>query len=97
MFILGAHIVSEYSGKTFFGFVQERIFDPLSMSSTTYFSDVADRSGHISQAFTDGRRRIPYWFSSKASAELVAGAGGILSSTVDMVSDIVYGICLHRC
>lgn len=85
MYVLGAHIVSKYSGKPYTTFVKERIFSPLNMSSTTFFAQEAMRFQHFSQAFTTHKRRIPYWFEENSAAELIAGAGAILSTTVDMV------------
>ncbi|KAH8093156.1 beta-lactamase/transpeptidase-like protein [Cristinia sonorae] len=82
MFILAAHIIATYSGKPYKTFVKERIFDPLGMSSTTFSAQEAERSGHFSQAFTTDNRRIPFWLAD--IEELITGAGGIISNTVDM-------------
>ena len=58
---------------------------PLNMSSSTYFWDDADKTGRISQAWALSDRRIPYWFADETSPRMMAGAGGILSSSNDMV------------
>ena len=59
------------------------------MTSTTYSPEEAAQSGNFSQPFTlhEGNvRRIPFAFENDTAAELIAGAGGIISSTVDIVS-----------
>ncbi|KAI0742270.1 beta-lactamase/transpeptidase-like protein [Daedaleopsis nitida] len=85
MYITGAHIVSTYSGTPFRDFVQERIFGPLDMTSTTYRANEAETSGLLSQGWGLEGRRIPYQFTGDTLSEFVAGAGGILSNTIDMV------------
>ena len=93
MYVLGAHIISTYSGKPFTKFVKERIFDPLGMTSTTYSGKEAARSGNFSDSFTiyqNRVRRIPFWFEDESVSDFIAGAGGIISSTVDIVGT-------HRC
>ncbi len=86
MYIIGAHLVSTYSGLAFRDFVQQRIFDPLNMTSTTYRGDEAEASGLLSHSWDAQGRRIPYWFRGEPLSELIAGAGGIISNTIDMVS-----------
>lgn len=85
MYMLGAHIIGTYAKASFTDFVKERIFVPLGMSSSVYFTEDVPEHIHISEAFTEGKRRIPYWFEDEDIATLVAGAGGIISNTVDMV------------
>lgn len=88
MYVLGAHIISTFSGKPFTAFVKERIFVPLGMTSTTYSGKEAARSGHFSHAFSaheDTTRRIPFSFEDESVSEFIAGPGGIISSTVDIV------------
>ena len=90
MYILGSHIISTYAGKPFHQFVEERIFGPLNMTSTTYSGITASQSEKFSQAFTfyaNVARRIPFAFNTQVLSDLVAGPGGIISSTVDMVSE----------
>ncbi|OBZ74859.1 Penicillin-binding protein 4* [Grifola frondosa] len=85
MYVLGAHIISTYSGSPFTSFVKERIFVPLNMSATTYSSREAAQSGLFSQSWTSqGQRRIPFWFDVDSISDLIAGPGGIISSVVDM-------------
>ena len=85
MYVTAAHIVSTYAG-SFTAFVKERIFEPLNMTSSTYLLSEAVRSGEITQAWTstDNGRRIPHWFDDEV-IQLIAGAGGIISSAADMV------------
>ena len=80
-----------YSGKSYWEFIQERIFDSLCMASTTYFPVKAQASGNFSQIWSTASagRRIPYWIQDEGMEEFIAGAGGIISSTgttVDMAS-----------
>ena len=86
MYILGTHIVATFSGKTYQEFVKERIFEPLNMNATTYYGDHAVAAGQLSQSWTDEGRRMPYYFSGESVSLFIAGAGGILSNTIDMVS-----------
>jgi len=57
----------------------------LNMTSTTYSFSEAVRSGEITQAWTStgNGRRIPHWFDDDV-IQLVAGAGGIISSAADI-------------
>jgi CubicO group peptidase (beta-lactamase class C family) len=99
MYVTAAHIVSTYAG-SFTTFVKERIFDPLNMTSTTYSLSEAVRSGEITQAWTSmaNGRRIPHWFDDEVN-QLIAGAGGIISSAADMVCDchVVFTSLLITC
>jgi CubicO group peptidase (beta-lactamase class C family) len=83
MFILTAHIISHYTG-SYTSFVKDRIFTPLGMTSTTFYSSGALRSGQMTQAWNFAGRRIPQWFTDEVR-ELAGGAGGIILSTEDMV------------
>lgn len=89
MYVLGSHIISTYSGKPFTEFVRERIFVPLGMTSTTYSGKEAARTGNFSHTFTlhgTQIRRIPFLFDDDGISEFIAGPGGVISNTVDMVS-----------
>lgn len=85
MYILASQIINKYSGTTFTSFVEGRIFKPLGMTSTTYFVEDAIQTGNMSQAFARGCRRIPHYLADRPVANLIAGAGSIISSAVDMV------------
>ena len=80
-----------YSGIPFTSFVKERIFNPLGMTSTTYSPEEAAQSGNFSQPFTlyEGNiRRIPFSVENDTVEQLIAGPGGIISTTVDIVSPL---------
>ncbi|KAM5537978.1 hypothetical protein V8D89_008454 [Ganoderma adspersum] len=83
MYMVGAHIVSQFSGMSYQTFVSSRILAPLNMSSTTLSPSKAAQTGRLTQTWTRGVRRIPFWFSDEV-ADLFSGAGGIISSAEDM-------------
>jgi CubicO group peptidase (beta-lactamase class C family) len=76
-------IVERLSLEQFSSFVGSRIFRPLRMRTTTYIPSAAIVTGRHAQSFTSDKRRIPNWFTD-GDYRLSAGAGGIISSTVDM-------------
>ncbi|EGO02765.1 hypothetical protein SERLA73DRAFT_176127 [Serpula lacrymans var. lacrymans S7.3] len=82
MFLVGAHIVSTYA-KPYTQFVEERIFAPLGMTSTTFSPSQAAASGKFTQAWTKHGRLLPEWFNEDI-AQLNAGPGAVISSTSDM-------------
>ena len=84
MFMIGAHVIAKLTNNTYTSFVQSRIFDPLNMTSSTFSPSAAAKSGKLTQTWTRGSRKIPFWFPLEV-AELFAGAGGIISSAEDMV------------
>ena len=88
MFMLGAHIVSQYTNGTYADFATERIFKPLGMSSTTFWPSEAQSSGKLTERWTKDGRLIPFWFNDEMTA-LKAGPGGIMSSAEDMVKWLV--------
>ncbi|RDX43399.1 beta-lactamase/transpeptidase-like protein [Lentinus brumalis] len=83
MFMIGAHIVAKLTNAPYRSFVESRILNPLNMSSTTFTPSAAAKTGRLTQTWTRGSRRVPFWFPD-AVAELFAGAGGIISSAEDM-------------
>ena len=86
MYFFGSHIISTYSGKPFQDFVKERIFEPLNMTTSTYAYAEANATGLMSQAWAYVGRRIPTTpYEDPVTANLIAGAGGLISSAVDMV------------
>ncbi|KAI0780020.1 beta-lactamase/transpeptidase-like protein [Fomes fomentarius] len=84
MYMLGAYLVSHYAGVPYHQYATEKIFEPLDMSSTTFFPSAAHRSGKLTHSWTRDGRRIPYWFDDNMAA-LKAGPGGIISNAEDMV------------
>lgn len=55
------------------------------MNSTTFSASKAAREGKLTQTWTASGRRIPFWFPDE-TVELSAGAFGVISSVVDLVS-----------
>lgn len=85
--MVGTYILEKYSGISFEDFLQERIFVPLSMNSTTSSPGIAGKQK--SEAWSASGRRIPFWFTEKG-AKVVAGAGTIISGSRDMVCCISF-------
>ncbi|KAJ7691623.1 beta-lactamase/transpeptidase-like protein [Mycena rosella] len=83
MFITGAHIVSRYAGMPYRDFVEQRILAPLGMTSSTLHPDRAFATGNFTQSWTTSQRRIPF-FMPERTADLIAGAGGVMSTAEDM-------------
>ncbi|KAI0645099.1 beta-lactamase/transpeptidase-like protein [Trametes meyenii] len=84
-FIVGAHILVNYANTSVDAFVPPRIFEPLNMTSSTYSPSEAAESGRLTQTWTRGVRRIPYWFSEEVHG-LFVGAGGAISDIHDMTT-----------
>ena len=82
--MLGAYIVSHYANKTYADFVEERLFAPLGMASSTFSPALAHRSGLLTDTWTTSGRRIPFWARAE-TAELSAGHAGSISSAEDLV------------
>ncbi|KAJ8593158.1 beta-lactamase/transpeptidase-like protein [Rhizopogon salebrosus TDB-379] len=93
MFMVAAHIIETYSGKTYTSFVEDRIFTPLGMSSSTFSPERAEKTGKFTQGWTKNGRLIPEWFPEDM-AILMAGPGGVISSAVDMSKWIA--LWLHK-
>ncbi|KAF8128763.1 beta-lactamase/transpeptidase-like protein [Mycena galopus ATCC 62051] len=84
MYVTGAYVISKYSGTSYRDFVEERILLPLRMTSSTLYPNRAFENGKFTQSWTPSRRRIPF-FMPEHTADLIAGAGGVMSSAEDMV------------
>ncbi|KAJ7292878.1 beta-lactamase/transpeptidase-like protein [Mycena rebaudengoi] len=84
MYMTGAHVVTRYSGLSYRDFVEQRIMQPLGMSSSTLYPDRAFNSGNLTQAWTPSGRRIPFFLPEK-SADMIAAAGGVMSTAEDML------------
>ena len=94
MYILGSHLISKYSGMPYTSYINQRIFTPLNMTSTTYKPSEAAASGKATENWTGtgkGRRRIPWWFSDDM-VELNAGPGGVISNVPDMVRNCFFNV-----
>jgi CubicO group peptidase (beta-lactamase class C family) len=84
MYMALSHIIYTLSGTPYDAFVKERIFDVLGMHSTTFAHLVPQDSKARSQGWDAvSGRRIP--LIDPRSAELIAGAGGVVSTAHDMV------------
>ncbi|KAH9919588.1 beta-lactamase/transpeptidase-like protein [Fomitopsis serialis] len=83
MFKTGAYIISKYSGKPYTAFASERLFAPMNMTHTTFWPNEAREAGLLTEAWTKFGRLIPFWFDEEV-VELMAGAGGIISSAEEM-------------
>ncbi|KAI0374179.1 beta-lactamase/transpeptidase-like protein [Pilatotrama ljubarskyi] len=96
MYILGAHIISKFAGMHYSAFAKERILEPLGMDATTFFPYEAERSGNFSHAWSDTGRRIPFWLNPNGTDfDMMAGPGGVISSTRDMskwISALLHGV-----
>ena len=65
-------------------FVEERVFAPLGMTSSTFSPAKAEASRKFTQGWTKQGRRVPECFDEQM-ALLGAGPGGVISNAVDMV------------
>ncbi|TDL29087.1 beta-lactamase/transpeptidase-like protein [Rickenella mellea] len=83
MYMIGAHIISTYTG-SYVKYVKHKIFDALKMNSTTFSAREAERTGKLTQSWTAHSQRIPYWMPDDVM-ELNAGPGGIITNTVDLI------------
>lgn len=84
MYMVAVHVVTTYSGQSYTSFVEERIFAPLGMTSSTFSLAKAEASGKLTQGWTEEGRRVPWRFDAE-TATLIAGPGGVISNAVDMV------------
>ncbi|TDL29088.1 beta-lactamase/transpeptidase-like protein [Rickenella mellea] len=82
MYITAAHIISTCSG-SYLKYAKEKIFDPLGMTSTTFWAGEAERTGKLTQSWAAHGQRIPYWMPDDV-VELNAGPGGIITNTIDL-------------
>ena len=83
MYMTAQEILTEYTG-SFTDYVRDRIFLPLNMTSTTYRYSEAAESGKTTANWGFNGRLIPWWFKD-TTTELIAGAGGIITSAQDLV------------
>ncbi|KAF8436227.1 beta-lactamase/transpeptidase-like protein [Boletus edulis BED1] len=83
MYMVAAHVIETYAGQSYTSFVQERIFVPLGMTSTTFSPAEAEASGQMTHGWTSEGRRVPECFNEE-TAFAMAGPGGIISNAIDM-------------
>ncbi|TBU36177.1 beta-lactamase/transpeptidase-like protein [Dichomitus squalens] len=84
LYMLGAYLVSHYANTSYPDFVEDRLFRPLGMRSSTFSYSVANTSGLLTDSWAGFGRRIPFWLDDSVR-EFKAGAGGVISSAEDMV------------
>ncbi|EJF60228.1 beta-lactamase/transpeptidase-like protein [Dichomitus squalens LYAD-421 SS1] len=84
LYMLGAYLVSHYANTSYPDFVEDRLFRPLGMRTSTFSYSVANTSGLLTDSWTGFGRRIPFWLDDSVR-EFKAGAGGVISSAQDMV------------
>jgi CubicO group peptidase (beta-lactamase class C family) len=90
MYMVGAYIVSTLSGMRLANFVNDRIFEPLGMNSSTYSIDSAIQTGKFTETWTSFGRLIPPWIEDEFE-DLIAGPGGVISSVEELVRGVVQG------
>ncbi|GAA5901302.1 hypothetical protein JCM6882_007739 [Rhodosporidiobolus microsporus] len=102
-FVVAAHLISSLTGEPFTSFVTSHIFKPLNMTSSTYSPhlDGPATLAHFSSSFSTLENKsfveIPFSFDlAREDLEFNAGAGGIVSSTRDMVKWVELLIRQHR-
>lgn len=78
------HIISKHAGMGFASFVEERLFNVLNMTSTTYSPLKAEESGHLSHSWTSDGRRIPFYNLNNVHQSQI-GIDRAVSNAVDMV------------
>ncbi|KAF8132830.1 beta-lactamase/transpeptidase-like protein [Boletus edulis] len=83
MYMVATHVIETYAGQLYTSFVQERIFVPLGMTSTTFSPAEAEASGQMTHGWTSEGRRVPECFNEE-TAFAMAGPGGIISNAIDM-------------
>lgn len=91
MYIVGAYVVAKLSGMRFEDFVNDRIFKPLGMNSSTYSIDAAIHTGKFTETWTSFGRLIPPWIEDEY-ADLVAGPAGVISSAEELVGRGMWGV-----
>ena len=89
MYMVGAYVVSTLTGMRFTDFVNNRIFKPLGMSSSTYSIDEALQTGRFTDTWTSFGRLIPPWIEEEY-VDLVAGTAGIVSNVEDLARHAIY-------
>jgi len=80
--MVAAQVIETYSGLPYTSFVEERIFAPLEMTSSTFSPTKAEATGKFTQGWTKEGRRAPCFTEEMAS--VMAAPGGIITNAVDM-------------
>src|SRR6266851_5012627 len=87
MYMVGAYVVSTLSGMRLADFVNERIFKPLNMTSSTYSIDAAIQTGRFTGTWTSFGRSIPPWLQEE-DVDLMAGPAGVISSVEELARHV---------
>lgn len=88
IYTVAAHIVATYSGQSYTSFVEERIFAPLGMVSSTFSPTEAKASDSLTQGWSKKGRRVPEIFAEDP-AFVMAGPAGVISNAIDTVGHCV--------
>ncbi|KZT05037.1 beta-lactamase/transpeptidase-like protein [Laetiporus sulphureus 93-53] len=88
MYKTGAYLVSQYANTTYTSFVKSRLFEQMNMTSSTFWPEEAAKAGKFTQTWTKFGRRIPSGFHQDI-VELLAGAGGVITSAEDMTKWLI--------
>lgn len=83
MYFVGSYIIETYSGESYAEFVKQRIFSPLNITTSGFSIREAEKTGSLTQVFA-GKRRVPFVVND-SNVRLIAGAGGVISSAIDLV------------
>jgi CubicO group peptidase (beta-lactamase class C family) len=91
MYMVGAYVISTLSGMRFADFVNNRIFKPLDMSSSTYSIDTAISTGRFTSTWTYFGRLIPHWLQEEF-VDLMAGPAGVITSVEELARHVIWTV-----
>jgi CubicO group peptidase (beta-lactamase class C family) len=82
--ILG-RVVEVAAGKSLYGFMKERLFDPLGMPDTAFYVPDAARHAHIAEPFQDDRQigAGSFMFDPRVTRKWESGGGGSMGTAMD--------------
>jgi CubicO group peptidase (beta-lactamase class C family) len=89
--MVGSYVVSTLSGMRFTDFVNNRIFKPLDMSSSTYSIDAAIQTGRFTSTWTSFGRLIPHWLQEE-DVDLLAGPAGVITSVEELARHVTWSV-----
>ena len=88
MYTVGAYVVSTLSGMPYADFVNNRIFNPLKMSSSTYSINTAISTGKFTGTWTSFGRLIPPWLKEEY-IDMTGGPADLISSAEDLARHVI--------
>jgi CubicO group peptidase (beta-lactamase class C family) len=91
MYMVGSYVVSALSGMRYADFVNNRIFKPLGMSSSTYSIDAAIHTGRFTSTWTTFGRLIPIWLHEEF-VDLMAGPAGVITSVEELARHVIWSL-----